>query len=89
MRIKLQKTKMIKGQIFRLSLITENHYYYSNYQEADENANTLIYERKTDILLSNNYFAYGALAEELETENYIWVSRYLKNCYNKYLKQYE
>jgi len=51
MKIKLQKTKTIKGSRYRLSLITEDHYYYSNYQEGDENGNTLIYDRKTDKLL--------------------------------------
>lgn len=85
MKIKLQKTKTIKGSRYRLSLITEDHYYYSNYQEGDENGNTLIYDRKTDKLLSDNYFAYAALVECLETDDYIWISRYLKTCYNNYI----
>ena len=85
MKIKLQKTKTIRGTLYRLSLITEDHYYYSNYQEGDENGNTLIYDRKTDKLLSDNYFAYGALVECLETDDYIWISRYLKTCYNNYI----
>jgi hypothetical protein len=87
MKIKLQKTKTIKGSRYRLSLITEDHYYYSNYQEGDENGNTLIYDRKTDKLLSDNYFAYSALVECLETNDYIWISRYLKTCYNNYIQE--
>lgn len=89
MKIKLQKTKTISGNLYRLSLITEDHYYYSNYQEGDENGNTLIYDRKTDKLLSDNHFAYGALVECLETNDYIWISRYLKTSYIKYMKEYE
>ena len=66
MNIKLQKTKTINGNLFRLSLITEDFYFYSNYKEGDENGNTLMYDRKTDKVLSDNYFAYVALEEELE-----------------------
>lgn len=89
MKIKLQKTKTISGHLYRLSLITEDFYFYSNYQEGDENGNTLMYDRKTDKMLASNYFAYIALEEELEKENYLWISKYLKNCYTKYIKQYE
>jgi hypothetical protein len=89
MKIKLQKTKTISGNLYRLSLITEDFYFYSNYKEGDENGNTLMYDRKTDKMLSSNYFAYIALEEELEKENYLWISRYLKNCYTNYMKNYE
>ena len=61
MNIKLQKTKTINGNLFRLSLITEDFYFYSNYKEGDENGNTLMYDRKTDKVLSDNYFAYVSL----------------------------
>lgn len=86
MKIKLQKTKTIKGSLYRLSLITEEFYFYSNYQEGDENGNTLMYRRSNDELVSNNYFAYGALEEVLEAESYLWVSKYLKRCYTNYIK---
>jgi hypothetical protein len=86
MKIKLQKTKTIRGSLYRLSLITEDFYFYSNYQEGDENGNTLMYRRSNDQLVSDNYFAYGALEETLSQENYLWVSKYLKNCYTKYIK---
>lgn len=89
MKIKLQKTKTISGNLYRLSLITEHHYFYSNYQEGDENGNTLMYDRNTDRLIADNYFAYIALEEILENENYIWISRYLKNCYIRYIKEIE
>ena len=48
-----------------------------------------MYDRKTDKMLSSNYFAYIALEEELEKENYLWISKYLKNCYTNYMKNYE
>ena len=86
MTIKLQKTKTIKGSVFRLSLITEDFYFYSKYQEGDPNANTIMYRRSNDELLSDNYFAYGALEEALEAESYLWVSKYLKRCYTNYIK---
>ncbi len=89
MNIKLQKTKTINGNLFRLSLITEDFYFYSNYKEGDENGNTLMYDRKTDKVLSDNYFAYVALEEELEKGEHVWISRYLKNCYTKYMKENE
>lgn len=87
MKIKLQKTKTIKGSLYRLSLITEDFYFYSNYQEGDENGNTLMYRRSNDQLVSDNYFAYGALEETLADESYIWVSKYLKRCYINYSNQ--
>jgi len=85
MKIQLQKTKTIKGNLYRLSLITEDFYFYSNYKEGDENGNTLMYDRQTDKILSNNYFAYTALEDYLEREEYLWTSKYLKNCYTKYI----
>jgi hypothetical protein len=87
MKIKLQKTKTISGNLYRLSLITENFYFYSNYKEGDENGNTRMYDRHSDKLLSDNYFAYTAFEDCLEREDYLWVSRYLKNCYTKYMKE--
>jgi len=89
MKIRLQKTKTISGNLYRLSLITEDFYFYSNYKEGDENGNTLMYDRQTDKLLSDNYFAYTAFEDYLEREDYLWVSRYLKNCYTKYKKENE
>jgi len=89
MRIKLQKTKTISGNLYRLSLITEDFYFYNNYQEGDENGNTLMYDRQSDKLLSDNYFAYTAFEDCLEREDYLWVSRYMKNCYTKYKKENE
>lgn len=87
MMIQLPKTKTIKGSVFRLSLITEDFYFYSCYREGDENGNTVMYRRSNDELVSNNYFAYAALEETLADESYIWVSKYLKRCYINYSKQ--
>lgn len=88
MKIKLQKTCTVQGTLYRLSMITEDFYFYSNYKEGDENGNTLMYDRQTDKLLSNNYFAYTALEDHLERKDYLWASRYLKNCYIKYIQEY-
>lgn len=86
MKIKIQKTKTIGGEVYRLSLINEDFYFYSNYKEGDENGNTLMYSRINDKLISDNYFAYGALEDMLESGNYLWISQYLKRCYNNYKK---
>ena len=48
-----------------------------------------MYDRQTDKLLSDNYHAYTALEDYLEKEEYLWISRYLKNCYTKYMKENE
>jgi len=84
MKIKLQKTKMIKGITYRLSLITEHNYFYSNYSDPDERTNTLMYNRKTDQLISEHFAVLDILEKELETRIYIWASKFLINCYNKY-----
>jgi hypothetical protein len=89
MKIKLQKTKTINGELFRLSIITEDYYFYSNYREGDTNANTLMYNRKTDNLISNNYFAYTAIEECLEQKDYTWASKYIVDSYNRFIKAYE
>lgn len=86
MKIKIQKTKTIGGEVYRLSLINEDFYFYSNYKEGDENGNTLMYSRINDKLISDNYFAYGALEDMLESGNYLWISQYLKRSYNNYKK---
>lgn len=87
MKIAIPKTCTIQGKLYRLSMITEDFYFYSNYKEPDDNGNTLMFNRITDVLLSDNYFASVALEEELEKKNYLWASRYLTNCYTKYIKE--
>lgn len=88
MRIKLQKTKMIKGITYRLSLITEHNYFYSNYSDPDERTNTLLYNKKTDELVSEHFSVLDILEKELETKTYLWASKFLINCYNKYNEIY-
>jgi len=88
MLIKLPKTKTIKGSLFRLSIITEDFYFYSCYKEGDNNANTIMFRRSDDTLVSNNYFAYTALEAALEEKNYTWASRYIVGAYNRFIKAY-
>lgn len=71
-----------------LALETNKYIYYVNENECDENANTLMYNKKNE-LLSNNYFAYSSYMEDMEdivlnNKKYIYVDSKLLN----YAKEY-
>ena len=68
-KINLKKTKHIKtndGE-FVLGLISEDFVYFINSDEGDENSNTIMYNKKGE-LLSDNYFASNDLFETLENQ---------------------
>ena len=71
--------KYVKG------LVTPDHTFYVDFEEGDENGNTLMY-RNDGTLVSNNYFANEGLMEELmdEDQKYIFIH---KNIYD-YLDEY-
>ena len=71
--------------IYHKSLVTPDFTFYSNFDEGDENGNTLMY-RNDGSLVSDNYFANVGLMEELENEdqNYIFIH---KNLFD-YLEEY-
>ena len=69
-KINLNKTKHIKtndGE-FVLGLISEDFVYFINSDEGDENSNTIMYNKKGE-LLSDNYFASNDLFETLENQS--------------------
>ena len=77
--MKIKNSKIIKTPLgnYCRALETQSHIYFVNYTESDENASVKMYNRSRE-LVSDNYFAYGALMEDIEKENYIWMSEKLK-----------
>lgn len=51
---------------YNIALVTGKFIYYLDEEECDENACVIIYEKEKFSLLSDNYFAYEALMEDLE-----------------------
>jgi len=43
-----------------------------------------MYNRKTDQLISEHFAVLDILEKELETRIYVWASKFLISCYNKY-----
>lgn len=55
-----------EGQRFVRAMETNEFIYFVDENEGDENANTLMYNRETLKLVSNNYFANQSLIEDVE-----------------------
>lgn len=51
---------------YNIALVTGKFIYYLDEEECDENACVIMYEKENFSLLSDNYFAYEALMEDLE-----------------------
>ena len=69
--------KTILGKYYR-AVETEDHVYFVNYQEGDENAQTLMYDKETGELTSNNYFATVDLTQVCINKKYTWMSSTFK-----------
>ena len=69
-KINLSKTKKIKTNLgdYNLGLITNDFVYFVNLEESDDNAQTIMYNKKGE-LLSDNYFATNDLFETLESQD--------------------
>ena len=69
-KINLSKTKKITTELgdYNLALITNDFVYFVNSNEGDENAQTIMYNKKGE-LLSDNYHATNDLYEVLESED--------------------
>lgn len=63
-----ETVKSYYDEDFKLALIVQGFAYYANYEETDENANTIIYNAD-HVLVSDNYFANCDLMETLEKIN--------------------
>ena len=69
-KINLSKTKKITTELgdYNLALITNDFVYFVNSNESDENAQTIMYNKKGE-LLSDNYHATNDLYETLESQD--------------------
>jgi hypothetical protein len=69
-KINIEKIKKISTVLgdYNLGLITKDFVYFVNPTESDENAQTIMYNRKGD-LVSDNIFATNDLFETLESES--------------------
>lgn len=54
--------------VFELAMIVPGFAYYANYEESDENGNTIVVNDKNEIL-SNNIFANNDFMQTLEQVN--------------------
>lgn len=54
--------------VFELAMIVPGFAYYANYEESDENGNTIVINDKNEIL-SNNIFANNDFIQALEQVN--------------------
>lgn len=54
--------------VFELAMIVPDFAYYANYEESDENGNTIVVNDKNEIL-SNNIFANNDFMQVLEQVN--------------------
>ena len=54
--------------VFELAIIVPGFAYYANYEESDENGNTIVVNDKNEIL-SNNIFANNDFMQALEQVN--------------------
>ena len=52
---------------FKLALVTKDFIFYIDENESDENGNAIMYRNNKDMeLISDNYFAYCGLMEEID-----------------------
>ena len=77
--------------IYYRALETEYNVYFVNFHEGDESGVAKMYRKEEGhlSLVSNNYFAYVGLDEDLEEESYTWISNRLKKNWELYKSENE
>lgn len=85
-----QKTISNSLGIYYRALETKDFVYFVNFNEGDENGCAKMYRKEDNqlSLVSNNYFAYVGLHEDLEEENYTWMSPRMKTNWEMYKEEY-
>jgi len=75
--------------IYYRALETEHFVYFVNFNESDESGAVKMYrkEKGSLSLVSNNYFAYVGLDEDLTEENYTWISKRMKKNWELYKEE--
>jgi hypothetical protein len=88
--MKLSNKRIINdtlGKYYR-ALETPSHIYFVNFKESDENSSVKMYDRKMN-LVSDNYFAYVGMMEDIENDFYSWVSPKMKEAIVLIKKEFE
>lgn len=84
--------KMQDNRKFKLALMIPGFLYYVDETEPDENTNTMIIRLQDGSIISNNYFAYSAMMEDLgkihkgEIEKY-FMPGWFKKIYDQNEKE--
>jgi len=80
----LVNSKIIKTVLgdYHRAMETLHHIYFVNFDESDENNSVKMFNRNREIV-SDNYFAYQAFIEDIENEQYTWMSEKLKENLDK------
>ena len=87
----LPTTKLItnwNGRFYR-GVETEDFIYFCNYQEGDENGSVMMYRKSDLTLVSDNYFAHGAMFEAVLEKKYTYLSKSMKYNAKEIQKQPE
>lgn len=82
MTIELPKTKERDGKIYHLSCITEDWYFYSDYDDNNPKTNTLGFDRHTDEECSREHAYFGIYMHLLNNKT-TWISKDLHKIYKK------
>jgi hypothetical protein len=67
---------------YKRAVENSNHIFFVNYEESDENAQVMMFDRKRN-LISDNYFAFSELTRVLEAKEYSWISKDLKELWEE------
>jgi hypothetical protein len=81
-----QKTITNSLGIYYKALENDSFIYFVNFNEGDENGCAFMYRKENGSLslVSNNYFAYVGLMDDLEHEAQTWMSPRMKKNWELY-----
>jgi len=84
-----QKTITNSIGIYYRALETDTFVYFVNFLEGDENGCAFMYRKEGDSLslVSDNYFAYVGMVDDLEHEHYTWISPRMKKNWELYKEE--
>jgi len=83
---KNQRIVRVDDVKFTKAIETEEHIYFVDENEGDENANTLMYSKINLSLISNNHFANGSIIEDILNGNATKIVKSFQYNYNEILK---
>lgn len=88
MKLNSNKQKVIKvdDQKFTKAMETQDHIYFVDESEGDENANTIMFDKETLDLVSNNYFANQSLMEDIWDDKATKIEKSFQYNYNEVMK---